>query len=121
MKTGWPCLWRKLVQAQSMLALCLFIKILLGVCLRKSLDQARNVIIFKKLLYKMCCCCDTDSNIIGHLALSERHLLPCILLCKFISWTSRKTIIPNCIFFPASNILETAMEAFPLLVIYLFN
>ena len=28
------------------------------------------------------------------------HLLPCILPCKFISWTSRKTIIPNCIFFP---------------------
>ena len=27
------------------------------------------------------------------------HLLPCILLCRFISWTSRKTIMPNCIFF----------------------
>ena len=46
-----------------MLALCLFIKILLGVCLRKRLDQAQ-----------MCCCCDTDYNIIGHLASSERHL-----------------------------------------------
>ena len=31
-------LWKKLVQAQGMLALCLFIKILLGVCLRKRLD-----------------------------------------------------------------------------------
>ena len=29
------------------------------------------------------------------------HLLPCILLCKFISWTSRKTIMPNNIFFPS--------------------
>ena len=27
------------------------------------------------------------------------QLLPCILLCKFISWTSRKTIMPNCTFF----------------------
>ena len=62
----------------SMLALCLFIKILLGVCLRKRLDQARNMIILEKLLYKMCCCCDTDYNIIGHLASSERHLFCCI-------------------------------------------
>ena len=59
----------KLVQAQSILALCLFIKILLGVCLRKRLDQARNMIILEKLLYKMCCCCDTDYNIIGYLAI----------------------------------------------------
>ena len=32
--------------AQSMIALFLFIKILLGVCLRKRLDQARNVLLF---------------------------------------------------------------------------
>ena len=62
-----------------MLALCLFIKILLGVCLRKRLDQARNMIILKKLLFKMCFCCDTDYNIIGHLASTERHLFCCIL------------------------------------------
>ena len=77
-KQARACLWKKLVQAQSMLALCLFIKILLGVCLRKRLDQARNIIILEKLLYKMCCCCDTDYNIIGHLASSERHLFCCI-------------------------------------------
>ena len=72
------CLWEKLVQAQSMLALCLFSKILLGVCLRKRLDQARNMIILEKLLYKICCCCDTDYNVIGYLASSERHLFCCI-------------------------------------------
>ena len=77
-KQAGACLWKKLVQAQSILALCLFIKILLGVCLRKRLDQARNMIILEKLLYKMCCCCDTDYNIIGHLASSERHLFCCI-------------------------------------------
>ena len=27
----------------------------------------------------MCCCCDTDYDIIGHLASSERHLFCCIL------------------------------------------
>ena len=27
----------------------------------------------------MCCCCDTDYNIVGHLASSERHLFCCIL------------------------------------------
>ena len=32
-KQAWACLWKKLVQAQSMLALWLLIKILLGVCL----------------------------------------------------------------------------------------
>ena len=58
-----------------MLALCLFIKILLGICLRKRLDQARNMIILEKLLYKMRCYCDTDYSIIGHLTSSERHLL----------------------------------------------
>ena len=58
-KQAGACLWKKLVQAQSMLALCLFIKILLGVCLRKRLDQARNMTILEKLLHKMCCCCDT--------------------------------------------------------------
>ena len=79
-KQAGVCLWKKLVQAQSMLALCLFIKILLGVCLRKRLDQAQNMIILEKLLYKMCCCCDTtDYNIIGHLASSEHHLFCCIL------------------------------------------
>ena len=78
LKYAGTCLWKKLVQAQSMLALCLFIKILLGVCLRKRLDQAWNMIILEKLLYKMCCCCGTDYNIIGHLAPSERHLFCCI-------------------------------------------
>ena len=67
-------LWKKPVQAQSILALCLFIKILLGVCLRKRLDQARNMITLEKLLYKMCCCCDTDYNIISHQASSKCHL-----------------------------------------------
>ena len=67
-----------LVQAQSMLALCLFIKILLAVCLRKRLDHARDMIMLEKLLYKMFCCCDTVYNIIGHLASSERHLFCCI-------------------------------------------
>ena len=38
-KQAGACLWKKLVQAQSMLALCLFIKFLLGVCLQKRLDQ----------------------------------------------------------------------------------
>ena len=66
-------LMEKLVQVQSMLALCLSIKTLLGVCLRKTLDQARSMIKIEKLLYKMCCCCDTDYNIIGYLASSERH------------------------------------------------
>ena len=61
-----------------MLALCLFIEILLGVCLRKKLDHARNMIILDKLLYKMCCCCDRDYNIRDHLASSERHLFCCI-------------------------------------------
>ena len=67
-------------------ALCLFIKIALGVCLRKRLDQAHNTLFYKekmwilswKLLYKMCFCCDTDYNIIGHLASNERHLFCCI-------------------------------------------
>ena len=77
-KQAWAWLLKKLVQAQSMLALCLFIKILLGVSLRKRLDQAGNMSILEKLLYKMCCCCDTDYNIISHLASSERHLFCCI-------------------------------------------
>ena len=76
-KQAGACLWKKLVQAQIMLASCLFIKILLGVCLRKRLDQAQNMIIVEKL-YKMCCCCDTNYNIIDHLASSERHLFCCI-------------------------------------------
>ena len=47
--------------------------IMLGICLRKRLDQAGNMIILKKLLCKMCCCCDRDYNIIDNLASSERH------------------------------------------------
>ena len=47
-QTG-ACSWTNLVQAQSMLALYLFIKILLGACLRKRLDQARNMLIEKKI------------------------------------------------------------------------
>ena len=69
---------KKLVQGQSMLALCLFIKILLGACLWKRLDQARNMVRVEKLLYKMCCCYDADYNIIGHLASIERYLFCCI-------------------------------------------
>ena len=79
-KQAGACLWKKLVQAQSMLALCLIIKILLGVCFRKRLDQARNMITLEKLLYKMCCCCHTNYNIIGYLAASERHLFCCIFV-----------------------------------------
>ena len=45
-KQSGACLWKKLVQAQRMLALCLFIKILLGVCLRKRLDQAHNALFY---------------------------------------------------------------------------
>ena len=77
-KQAGACSWEKLVQAQSMLALSLFIKILPGVCLQKRLDQARNMIILEKVLYKMCCCCYTDYNVIGHLASSGRHLFCCI-------------------------------------------
>ena len=90
------CLWKNLVQAQSMLELCLFIKTLLGVCLRKRLDQARNMLIEKKtslithfFTRKKCEFClensytkyvvvVTDYNIIGHLASSELHLFCCI-------------------------------------------
>ena len=39
---------------------------------------------------------------------------------EFISWTSRKTQMPNCIF-SVPNIVETPMVALPLLVINLFN
>ena len=39
---------------------------------------------------------------------------------KFISWASRKTQMPYC-FFPVPNIVETAMEVLPLLVMYLFK
>ena len=70
-------LTEKACSGSTMLALCLFIEILLGVCLQKRLDLARNMIILKKLLYKMCCC-DTDYNIIGHLASGEPHLFCCI-------------------------------------------
>ena len=62
-----------------MLPLCLFIKLLPGLCSQKRLDQSRNMIILEKLKYKMSCCCDTDCNIIDHLASSERHLFCCIL------------------------------------------
>ena len=46
------------------------------------------------------------------------HLLSCKLPHKCISWGSRKTKMPNCIvFFAVPIIVETAMEALPLLVI----
>ena len=51
-KQAGACLWKELVQAQSVLTLCLFIKILLGVCLRKRLDQARNMIILEIIIQK---------------------------------------------------------------------
>ena len=45
------------------------------------------------------------------------HLLSCKLLRKFISWVSRNTKMPNCIVsFAIPIIVETAMEALPLLV-----
>ena len=47
-KQAGACLWKKLVQAQSILALCLFIKMLLGVCLQKKLDQAHNALFYKE-------------------------------------------------------------------------
>ena len=47
-KQARACLWEKLVQAQSMLALGLFIKILLGVYLRKRLDQAHNALFLQE-------------------------------------------------------------------------
>ena len=47
-KQAGACLWKKLVLAQSMLALCLFINILLGACLRKRPDQTWNILIEKK-------------------------------------------------------------------------
>ena len=41
---------------------------------------------------------------------------------KFFSWASTKTEVPNCIIsLPAPTILETAMEALPLLLIYVFS
>ena len=60
-KQAGTCLWKKFVQAQSMLALCLSIKILLGICLRKRLDQVQNMIILGKLLYKICFCCEVSA------------------------------------------------------------
>ena len=54
----WGMLMEKACSGSSMLALCLFKKILLVVCSRKRLDQVRNMIILENLLYKMCCCCD---------------------------------------------------------------
>ena len=48
--------------------------------------------------------------------------MSCKLPRKFISWVSRNTKMPNCIvFFAVPITVETAMEALPLLVIYLFN
>ena len=53
---------------------------------------------------------------------SPSHLLPCKLPCQFISRTSTKTKITNCInVFIVLTIVETAMEVLPLLMIYLFN
>ena len=50
------------------------------------------------------------------------HLLSCKLPHRFISWVSRKTKMPNCIVsFAVPIIVETAMEALALLVIYIFN
>ena len=72
------CLWEKLVQAQSMLRLGLLIKILLSVLLQKRLDQDRNIIILEKLLYKLCCCGDTNYNMRSHLTSGEPHLFCCI-------------------------------------------
>ena len=50
------------------------------------------------------------------------HLLSFKLPHKFISWVPRKTKMPKCIvYFAAPIIVEKAMEAIPILVIYLFN
>ena len=40
---------------------------------------------------------------------------------KLIYWTFRITKMENCNFFPVPAIMETTMEALPLLAIYLFN
>ena len=52
-----------------MFALCLFIKILLAVCLQKGLDQARNMVIEKKIYTNL------------YTASSERHLF-CFIFDK---------------------------------------
>ena len=70
-KQAGACLWRKLVQAQTMLA---YYACSLKFCLQKRLGQAQNTIIFEKL-YKMCSCCDTDYKIIIS---SDPHLFCCI-------------------------------------------
>ena len=67
----------------------------------------RNFFLKKKVSIKIC-------NI--------SHLLSCKLPRKFISWVSEKTKMSNCIvFFAVLIIVEIAIEALPLLVIYLFN
>ena len=50
------------------------------------------------------------------------HLLPGKFPRKSISRASRKAKMPNCVIFvPVPTIVETAMEAFPLLILYLLN
>ena len=77
---------------------------------RKKLQGQEGEELFlktKKVLIKIC---------------NVSHLLSCKLPRKFISLVSRKSKIPNCIvFFAVPIIVEIAMEALPLLVIYLFN
>ena len=50
------------------------------------------------------------------------HLLSFKLSHKFISWVPRRTKMPKCIVsFAVPVIVEKAMVALPILVIYLFN
>ena len=60
-KQAGACLWKKLVQAESMLALYLFIKILLRACLRKRLDQAW-IWLYSKNYYKKCAAVVTQTK-----------------------------------------------------------
>ena len=93
-----------------MIALCLFTKILLGVCLRKRPEQAQNMITLEKLLCKMCCC-DTDYNIIGHVASNKRNLFCSIFgeldLTEKIIVSMEKLMLPRKIL----NIIEFFCKA----------
>ena len=73
----------------------------------------------------MCCCCDTDYHVIGHLASSERHLFYCIFdksEGNVLQYLTEKTIVsmekfmlprkvPNIIiFFKAQHNAQHASE-----------
>ena len=71
------------------------------------MNRGKELFLKKKSFHKIC-------NIL--------HLLSCKLPCKFISWSSKKMKMPNCmVSFAVPIIVEIAIEALPLLVIYLLN